>query len=167
MRRQTTSSSASASSIRRRVVSGVSAMALAWSLALVVAAPSLAAPGTRVNVEPEQVLIGIGQTVVLTALVSDADGDPSVGTDSNTHVRWYFAAGSPNDVASPGNSPDLQCFTGSSGECSVSYVAAAGGTDRICAIVGGPTASCEEAPDAADDNDNVDVVLRIVSADSP
>ena len=40
--------------IGHRPMASVTALALAWSLLLFVAAPSLAAPGTRVNVDPEQ-----------------------------------------------------------------------------------------------------------------
>ena len=50
----------------------------------------------------------------------------------------------PNDIDSPGSSPDLDCMTGTAGTCTVSYVAANSGTD-ICAPIGGNQSQCSEA----------------------
>ncbi|MGH2456037.1 MAG: hypothetical protein ACRDHD_07255, partial [Candidatus Limnocylindria bacterium] len=143
----------------------LSSVGLALSMLLAYAAPISAAPGTMVNVEPEVETVQAGTIVTLTAWVQDADGTPSVGPGTDTHVRWYFVAGSPNDMTSPGNSPDLECWTGEAGQCSVTYVAAAEGTDAICAIGGGPTTMCDEPLDTPDWNDSADVVQRIVITD--
>ncbi len=149
----------------RRALPLVSSVALAWSLMLSAATPSIAEPGTRVDVEPEVANVVVGQTVTLTAVVHDSNGNPSVGADTNTHVRWFFSAGSPNDIDSPGNSPDLQCWTGTAGMCSITYVPSELGTDAICALVGGPTSQCDEAAEDPEWEDRADVVLRIVATD--
>src|SRR5688572_15131042 len=86
----------------RRIIGAVSPVALAWSLALTYAAPSVAAPGTQLDVDPEVANVWLGQDVTLTANVRDADGN-SVG--AGTHVRWYFGPGSPNDPDSGNSSP--------------------------------------------------------------
>jgi hypothetical protein len=138
---------------------------MAVSLLLSVAEPSAAAPGTKVDISPEIASVLQGSNVVLMAEIRDADGNPLVGPGTDMHVRWFFAVDSPNDIDSPGNSPDLECWTGESGQCSVSYVAASLGTDLVCALVSGPTATCDEAQGAPDWDDNADVVTRIVATD--
>src|SRR5688572_19138251 len=151
--------------VGRRPMAAVTAVALAWSMLLVVTGPSLAAPGTRVNVDPEQGQIAVGSTVILTAEVGDASGSPTVGSDSNTHVRWFFTPPSPNSPNSPGNSPDLQCWTGTFGTCSVSYVAATAGVDHVCAVVSGSVFSCDEEVAAPEWDNHSDTVERVVTTD--
>ncbi|HUG29999.1 MAG TPA: hypothetical protein VMQ65_05770, partial [Candidatus Limnocylindria bacterium] len=147
----------------RRLLAAAVSFALAWSLVLAFSTPSLAAPGARVNVEPELLDVTVGATVILTATAIDADGDPSVGAESNTHVRWYFTPDSPNNPDSPGNSPDLQCWTGTVGFCSVSYQANAAGVDTVCAIVGGSVFMCDESQPAPEWDNHSDTVLVTVS----
>ena len=149
----------------RRRLATVAAIGMAVSLLLSVAGPSAAAPGTKLDIDPEIASVLQGSTVVLTAEIRDADGNPLVGPGTDMHARWFFALGSPNDIDSPGNSPDLECWTGESGQCSVSYVAASLGTDLVCALVSGPTVTCDEAREAPDWDDNADVVTRIVTTD--
>src|SRR5262245_65385999 len=108
-------------------------MALAATVALGATSPTDAAPGAVVNVEPETLEIAVGQPATLTAVVRDAEGNPAVGPGSDTHVRWYFATGSPNDP-DPGNSShSFECWTGEPGQCSIAYTPTALGTDTICA----------------------------------
>src|SRR5688500_5900419 len=116
---------------RRRAIGLLSSLTIVGSLLLAAATAAVAEPGTQVNIEPESATVVVGQTVTLTAQVRDLNGNPALGPDANTHVRWYFAVGSPNDIDSPGNSADLECQTNSAGECSVSYVAAGLGADAI------------------------------------
>jgi hypothetical protein len=111
-----------------RVVVAVAVALLAFAaLPMAPVRPSIAvaASATTVDVSPEHGSGRIGETVTLTARVYDETGALYSGPATSTHVRFYFAAGSPNDIASPGNSPDLDCMTGEAGECSVSYEAAA------------------------------------------
>ncbi|HEX7172399.1 MAG TPA: hypothetical protein VF365_07325 [Candidatus Limnocylindria bacterium] len=150
----------------RRLLAALISVALAWSLALAVSSPMLAAPGARVNVEPELLEVAIGATVTLTATAIDADGDPSVGADSNTHVRWYFTPDSPNNPTGPGNSPDFQCWTGEVGFCSVSYEAAVAGVDNVCAIVGGSVFMCDEAQPAPEWDNHSDTI-QVTVTDGP
>ena len=63
----------------RRVVAIASSLALAASFLLTVATPSMAAPGTRVSVDPEVAEVLVGGSVTLTAYVTDELGNPSVG----------------------------------------------------------------------------------------
>src|SRR5688572_14994571 len=109
-----------------------------------------------VDLDPEHGSGPIGGTVTLTARVYDDDG--LLYTDDSVHVRVFIEAGSPNDIDSPGNSPDLDCYTGTTGQCSVSFDAAIGGTDTVCALIGGPTSQCAENVDAPEMDDRVDVV---------
>ena len=71
----------------------------------------------------------VGDTVTLTARVYDDDG--ALSTSTSSHVRFWFGVSDPNDIDSPGSSPDLDCMTGTAGACTVSYVAANSGTDTI------------------------------------
>jgi hypothetical protein len=91
------------------------------------ASRTVAASATTVDVSPEHGGGPTGATVTLTARVYDESGSLYVGDGSSTHVRFFFDPASPNDIDSPGNSPDLGCHTGTSGTCSVSYVAAVPG----------------------------------------
>ncbi len=147
----------------RRLLAGAVSFALAWSLLLAFSAPSLAAPGTRVDVEPELTTVVAGTSVTLTASVADSDGDPSIGSDTNTHVRWYFTDDSPNSPGSPGSSPDLECWTGTVGSCTVSYVPAAVGADTVCAVVASSVHSCDEAQPAPEWDNHSDTVLVTVT----
>src|SRR5688572_8316126 len=108
---------------RRRVVATASSIALAWSFLLSVAAPSAAAPGTLIDVQPEVAEVQAGSSVTLTAFLRDAEGNPAVGAGSSTHVRWYFGTGSPNDTTTGNSSHDFECFTGDIGRCSITYTA--------------------------------------------
>ena len=152
----------------RRLLAGAVSFALAWSLVLAFSAPSLAAPGTRVNVDPELTTVVAGSSVTLTASVADNGGDPSIGSDSNTHVRWYFTDDSPNSPNSPGNNPDLQCWTGTTGSCSVNYLASATGVDTVCAIVGASIFTCDEGQPAPElDNHSDAVTVTIIDGSTP
>ena len=119
----------------------------------------MAASATTVDVSPEHGTGPTGGHVVLTARVYDADGNLYAGADTSTHVRFFFDASSPNDIDSPGNSSDLDCDTGDTGHCTVSYTAAAVGTDIVCAIIAGPTSQCtSEDVDGPERDDRVDAV---------
>jgi hypothetical protein len=125
-----------------------------------VAGPSvaLAAAETTVDVDPEHGAGQTGGTVVLTARVHDENGDDFAGAN----VRFFFDPTSPNDMHSPGNSPDLECITGSNGICTVSYVAANPGTDVICALIGGASSQCDaEDIDDPERDDRVDSVEHV------
>lgn len=144
----------------RRFVVAIAALALAGSALFGVSTPSLAAPGVYVDVQPELAEVAVGTTVTLTVTVRDDDGGPI----DNANVRWYFGPDSPNDPEPDNNSPDLRCSTDAGGTCSISYQADAIGTDAICALVSGGPSSCDEAADASEWANNVDVVLRHVVA---
>ena len=149
----------------RRLVVALLAIALGSTVVLSAASPSVAAPGTRVNVEPDVLAVQVGQPVTLTAVLRDANGDPAIGPGASTHVRWYFAPLSANDP-NPGNSsPSFECWTGEAGTCSMTYTPSELGIDAICALVGGSPSACLELPGADEWEDNADVVLRIVVLD--
>jgi hypothetical protein len=142
----------------RRALALLTSIGLAWTLALGAAGPLEAAPGNHVNVDPESADIQLGAPVVLTATVRD----DSEALLSNAYVRWYFAAGSPNDP-NPGNSAhDFSCHTDASGSCSISYTPMILATDTICAMAGGSPSACDEAWTATEWDDTADVVLRTV-----
>ena len=123
---------------------------------------AVAASATRVDVSPEHGTGPTGGTVVLTARVYDSEGTLVTGAADSAHVRFFFDPSSPNDIVSPGNSPDLDCDTDSTGSCTVSYIAAHPGTDIICAIIGGPTSQCDsEAVGDPEREDRVDAVEHI------
>jgi len=129
-------------------------------------APVLAdAPaGLMVDVEPDVAQVAHGSQVVLTARVYDKSGLLNAGPGTSTRVRFYFVSGSPNDAAGRGSSADLDCYTNDAGQCSVTYIAARVGIDRICAAIGGSANLCDEAVDAPDLVDRVDVAERTVLA---
>ena len=130
-------------------------------------APIVVAAGapTFVDLSPEHGSGPIAGTVILTARVYDADG--LLSTDTSTHVRFWFNAGDPNDIDSPGSSSDLDCDTGTTGICTVSYVAANGGTDTICAVIGGNQSQCSEPVDQPELDDRVDVVEHTSGSGGP
>ena len=92
------------------------------------AVPVTAASATTVDLSPEQGSDPVGSTVTLTARVYDEDGNLYAGPDTDTRVRFYFVPGSANDPQPPGDSPADDCYTGSDGECTVSFTASA---DRV------------------------------------
>jgi hypothetical protein len=148
--------------VAKRLFVAAVAMALASTVALAATSPTAAAPGTRVDVEPETLEIAVGQPATLTAVVRDAAGNPAVGPGSDTHVRWYFAAGSPNDPDPDNSSHSFECWTGEAGQCSMTYTPQTLGSDTICALVGGSPSACGEVLGAPDWADSADVILRIV-----
>src|SRR4029077_17920439 len=81
---------------------------------------------------------------------------------TNTQVRFYFQAGSPNDPH-PGNGADLGCHTGQTGSCSVTYTATDLGIDLICAVADSTGSSCSEAVDSPDGDDLADMVKVTVA----
>ena len=124
-------------------------------------------PAARfVDIQPESAEVDQGTTVSLTARVYSEPGLLYAGPGTSTHVRFFFVAGSPNDIDSPGNSPDLQCTTGTAGECSVSYDADELGSDLVCVMIAGPVSQCDEPVNDPDLDDRVDVVERLVVSDS-
>lgn len=149
---------------RRRAVAIIVALAVAWALMVAAARPSAAAPGTLLDISPETESVDVGDTITLTASLRNADGTPATGPGTNTHVRWYFAAGSPNEPPGGGSNHDFECWTGALGACSISYVASAVGTDSICATAGGSPGACAESLGATDWADGADVVQRTISA---
>ena len=90
---------------RRRLAAG-SSLVLAVSLVFAIAGQSIAAPGTRVDIDPDVDWVLTGSTVVLTASIQDADGNPLSGPGPDTRIRWYFLPGSANDMGGNGNSSD-------------------------------------------------------------
>jgi hypothetical protein len=123
-----------------------------------------ASTATYLDFEPESASAMPGASVSLQAFVYDQDGNLFNGPDTSTHVRFFFRTGSPNDPASPGNSPDISCDTGTSGQCSVTYVAANAGTDIICARFSGPPTLCDEPLNAPELDNTADIVERIVTS---
>jgi hypothetical protein len=123
-----------------------------------------ASTATYLDFEPESASAMPGASVSLQAFVYDQDGNLFEGPDTSTHVRFFFSTGSPNDPASPGSSPDISCDTGTSGQCSVTYVAVNAGTDIICARFSGPPSLCDEPLDAPELANTADVVERIVTS---
>ena len=151
---------------RRRRHQSLVAVSLTVLLTAIVAAPFwagtsrvLAATATFLDVSPETSTYGPGATVTLHAAVYDEDGNPYAGEGTSTHVRFYFSAASPNNPHSPGSNPDLDCDTGTSGSCDVSYVAAAFGDDTICGLFAGPPTSCTEPSGDPELNDGMDTVV--------
>jgi hypothetical protein len=145
----------------------VALCALSVAPATPLRAPIVIAAGnpTYVDVSPEHGTGAIGDSVTLTATVYDDDG--VLSTASNTHVKFRFTPGDPNDPDTPGNNPDLDCVIDNSGTCSVSYVAAVGGTDTICALLGGPVSQCAEGVDAPELDDRADVVEHTSGSGGP
>ena len=153
----------------------------AWAaaaLAAMLAAGMWPAPSTVVaaapadpilDVEPDVDTVAAGTTVTLTATVFDAAGSVLTGPASNTQVRFYFKAGSANapDGSGGGNSADLQCHTGQTGSCAVTYVAVNTGVDVICAKTSTGPGACSEAVDAPERADAMDTVQRTVVAGTP
>jgi len=77
-----------ARSVVRRIAVAALGLALASTVALGAATPSVAAPGTRVDVEPESLQVQVGQGHTLTAVLRDADGTPAIGPGTNAHVPY-------------------------------------------------------------------------------
>ena len=94
--------------LRRRMTGSValSGALLVASIALPFAVPSavVAAPGVKLDVEPEDGTTAVGGTVTLTASIFDGSGDPDL-TDQT--IRFYFVAGSANDPGNGGQQPRL------------------------------------------------------------
>ncbi|MDQ2941688.1 MAG: hypothetical protein M3R05_05810, partial [Chloroflexota bacterium] len=122
----------------------VALSALSLSLSLMLAkAPMLSANGGAwIDVEPQTAIVAVGDTVTLSAQMVGRNGGP---VSASAHVRFFFTAGSPNDIHSPGSSSDLDCSTDASGSCSVTYLAANVGIDLICALTNGPVSNCNQA----------------------
>ena len=128
------------------------------------AGPVIAASDNiRLDVGPEDATGPTGGTVTLSARLLDDNGDPLL---SNHTVRFYFAAGSPNDPTGNGNSADMTCQTDGSDTCAVSYTATNPGTDLVCAMVmGSPNGCDDELLGDPELDDRVDTVRYTATGD--
>ena len=118
--------------------------------------PVLAASASYLDLSPESAMYGPGGTVTIQASVYDEDGNLLTG--SPTNVRFFFSPASPNKPNEPGASSDMDCSTGSTGRCEVTYVATNLGTDTICARSSVRPTVCDEPVDDPEMDDDVDVV---------
>ncbi len=106
-----------------------------------------------------------GQAVTLTVTILEADGTRSTGNEADVTVGFYFLPGSPNELASHRNKPDLTCRTGADARCAVTYVARNLGTDTVCAHTGPQglwERMCAEPWNGRDLDNDTDVVRRRV-----
>lgn len=111
-----------------------------------------------------------GQVVTLSVWILTSDGAPAAGREADDVVGFYFLPGSPNELATRRNKPDLSCRTGSDAFCSVTYLARNLGIDTICAYTGPQgrwERSCAEPWDGRDLDNASDVVRRRVMARGP
>ncbi len=145
------------------------ALAAAISVGVWPTAPStaIAAPGDPIlDVELDVASVVVGATVQLTATIHGADGSLLTGPSTNTQVRFDFLPGSANAPVGGGGA-DMRCHTGLVGTCTVSYVAAAVGTDVICARTTNGSDTCLEDVAAPERVDAFDTVQRTVVAADP
>src|SRR6185436_17116958 len=112
----------------RSILAAWSVAALVWAAAIPLATPALAGvhgPLFSIDVEPDTASAPAGTTFVLRATLYDESDNVFDGAGTDTHIRFIWEDGSPNQQ------PDMSCDTGSDGTCSVSYQADDPGEDAI------------------------------------